>query len=123
MIITEEKKILKDFVTTVPEALMGPDRVTHILENCSKLQEEEKILLRKFVNKVLTSMIERDASDIEIGGHGNEGYVWMRIHGRKERVKDLPQFNEDESALIISNLFNSNQKKYLATTRNLDFSY
>ena len=123
MIITEEKKILKDFVATVPEALMGPDRVTHILESCSKLQEEEKILLRKFVNKVLTSMIERDASDIEIGGHGNEGYIWMRIHGRKERVKDLPQFTEDESALIISNLFNSNQKKYLATTRNLDFSY
>jgi len=123
VIITEEKKILKDFVATVPEALMGPDRVTHILESCSKLQEEEKILLRKFVNKVLTSMIERDASDIEIGGHGNEGYIWMRIHGRKERVKDLPQFTEDESALIISNLFNSNQKKYLATTRNLDFSY
>ena len=123
MIITEEKKILKDFVATVPEALMGPDRVTHILESCSKLQEEEKILLRKFVNKVLTSMIERDASDIEIGGHGNEGYIWMRIHGKKERVKDLPQFTEDESALIISNLFNSNQKKYLATTRNLDFSY
>ena len=123
MIITEEKKILKDFVATLPEALMGPDRVTYILESCSKLQEEEKILLRKFVNKVLTSMIERDASDIEIGGHGNEGYIWMRIHGRKERVKDLPQFTEDESALIISNLFNSNQKKYLATTRNLDFSY
>jgi len=123
VIITEEKKILKDFVATLPEALMGPDRVTYILESCSKLQEEEKILLRKFVNKVLTSMIERDASDIEIGGHGNEGYIWMRIHGRKERVKDLPQFTEDESALIISNLFNSNQKKYLATTRNLDFSY
>jgi twitching motility protein PilT len=123
VIITEEKRILKDFVSTVPEALMGPDRVTYILENCSKLQEDEKILLRKFVNKVLTSMIEREASDIEIGGHGNEGYIWMRIHGKKERVKDLPQFTEDESALIISNLFNSNQKKYLATTRNLDFSY
>jgi twitching motility protein PilT len=123
VIITEEKRILKDFVASVPEALMGPDRVMYILENCSKLQEDEKILLRKFVNKVLTSMIERDASDIEIGGHGNEGYIWMRIHGKKERVKDLPQFTEDESALIISNLFNSNQKKYLATTRNLDYSY
>ncbi len=52
---------------------------------------------------MLTSMIERDASDIEIGGHGNENYVWIRIFGKKERVKDFPQFTEDESALIIVN--------------------
>jgi twitching motility protein PilT len=123
VIITDEKRILSEFAATVPESLMGPDRVTYILENCHKLKEEEKIQLRKFVNKILTSMIERDASDIEIGGHGNEGYIWMRIHGKKERVKDLPQFAEDEAALIIANLFNSNQKKYLATTRNLDYSY
>ena len=68
-------------------------------------------------------MIERDASDIEIGGHGNEGYIWMRIYGKKERVKDLPQFSDDESALIICNLLNESQKKYLGATRNLDFSY
>jgi twitching motility protein PilT len=68
-------------------------------------------------------MIERDASDIEVGGHGNDGYVWMRIYGKKQRIKDFPQFTEEESALIISTLLNSNQKKFLALTRNLDFSY
>jgi twitching motility protein PilT len=123
VIVTEEKRILSDFANAIPESYYGPDRVGYILENSSKLSDEEKILLRKFVNKILTSMIERDASDIEIGGHGNEGYIWMRIHGKKERVKDLPQFTDDESALLISNLFNSNQKKYISTTRNLDFSY
>ena len=100
MVITEEKRILSDFVASIPDSLFGPDRVGYILENSNKLAEEDKVLLRKFVNKVLTSMIERDASDIEIGGHGNEGYFWMRIHGKLERVKDLPQFTEDESALI-----------------------
>jgi twitching motility protein PilT len=123
LVITEEKRILSDFVASIPDSLFGPDRVGYILENSNKLNEEDKVLLRKFVNKVLTSMIERDASDIEIGGHGNEGYFWMRIHGKLERVKDLPQFTEDESALVIINLFNTNQKKYIATTRNLDFSY
>ncbi len=123
MIVTEEKRVLSDFVSGIPDSLYGPDRVGYILENCAKLVDDDKVLLRKFVNKILTSMIERDASDIEIGGHGNEGYIWMRIHGKKERVKDLPQFSEDESALLIANLFNSNQKKYISTTRNLDFSY
>jgi twitching motility protein PilT len=123
VIVTEEKRILSEFVSNIPESFYGPDRVNYILENSSKLLDEDKVHLRKFVNKILTSMIERDASDIEIGGHGNEGYIWMRIHGKKERVKDLPQFSEDESALLIANLFNSNQKKYISTTRNLDFSY
>jgi twitching motility protein PilT len=123
LIVKEEKKILSDFCARIPDAIYGPDRVTYILENSNKLKEEEIVLLRKFVNRILTSMIERDASDIEIGGHGNEGYIWMRIYGKLERIKDLPQFTEDEAALLIANLFNSNQKKYIATTRNLDFSY
>jgi twitching motility protein PilT len=123
LIVKEEKKILSDFCAKIPESIYGPDRVSFILENSGKLKEEEIVLLRKFINKILTSMIERDASDIEIGGRGNEGYIWMRIYGKLERIKDLPQFTEDESALLIANMFNSNQKKYIATTRNLDFSY
>jgi twitching motility protein PilT len=90
LIVKEEKKILSDFCARIPESVYGPDRVAYILENSSKLKEEEIVLLRKFVNRILTSMIERDASDIEIGGHGNEGYFWMRIYGKLERVKDLP---------------------------------
>jgi twitching motility protein PilT len=123
LIVKEEKKILSDFCASIPDAIYGPDRVSYILENSNKLKEENIVALRKFINRILTSMIERDASDIEIGGHGNEGYIWMRIYGKLERIKDLPQFTEDEAALLIANLFNSNQKKYIATTRNLDFSY
>jgi twitching motility protein PilT len=123
VIVTEEKRILQEFCSTIPDSLMGIDRTLYVIENCYKIEEDDKLTLRKFVNKVLTSMIERDASDIEIGGHGNEGYIWMRIYGKKERVKDLPQFSDDESALIICNLLNESQKKYLGATRNLDFSY
>jgi twitching motility protein PilT len=121
--IAEEKKILETFGRTIPESLFGPDRVHYILENADKLKEPEKILLRKFYNKLLVSMLEKDASDIELGGHGNVGYVWMRIYGTKERVKEIPQFTSDESALIIINLLNSSQREHLAKKRNLDFSY
>lgn len=123
MNIAEEKRILENFCKTIPESLFGPDRVHYILENADKLKENEKIALRKFYNKLLVSMIEKDASDIELGGHGNVGYVWMRIYGNKERVKEIPQFTPDESALIITNLLNMNQREQLAKKRNLDFSY
>ena len=121
--LIEEKKILENFARTIPQSLFGPDRVHYILENIDKLNENEKLALRKFYNKLLTEMIEREASDIEVGGHGNGGYVWMRIFGNKERVRDLPQFTTDESAILIINLLNVNQRKFLEQQRNLDFSY
>ncbi len=123
MNIAEEKKILEVFCKTIPESLFGPDRVHYILENADKLKDNEKITLRNFYNKLLVNMLEKDASDIELGGHGNVGYVWMRIYGRKERVKEISQFTPDESALIIVNLLNMNQRDHLAKKRNLDFSY
>jgi twitching motility protein PilT len=121
--LIEEKKILENFARTIPQSLFGPDRVNYVLENIDKLNENEKLALRKFYNKLLTEMIEREASDIEVGGHGNGGYVWMRIFGNKERVRELPQFTTDESAILIINLLNVNQRKFLEQERNLDFSY
>ncbi|MGQ9798300.1 MAG: type IV pilus twitching motility protein PilT [Ignavibacterium sp.] len=123
MNIQEEKKILEAFCRTIPEDLFGQERVHYIIENINNIKDQDKILLRKLFNKLLTSMIERDASDIEVGGHGNGGYIWMRIYGNKERAKDLPQFSDDEAATIIINLLNSNQRKHLWENKNLDFGY
>jgi twitching motility protein PilT len=121
--VTKEKGILEKFVKTIPGAYSGPDRVNFILENIEKITSDERITLKNLFNKFLTSMIERDASDIEVGGYGNTGSIWMRIFGKKHRIEDLPTFSLDESAMLIINLLNSNQRKYLSLTRNLDFSY
>ena len=123
MLISEEKKILTDFIRTVPDYLSGPDRITYILENIEKLEPQERVSLKKLFNKFLTGMVEREASDIELGGHGNGGYIWMRVHGTKKRIEEFPQFTVDESTVLIVNLINANQRKYLGQTRNLDFSY
>ncbi len=120
---TESKKILAEFLSAVPAYMQGPDRIQFILENIEKLNPDSRLLLSTIVNKMLTSMIEREASDIEIGGHGNGSFVWMRVFGKKERIKEFPQFSADEAAVVIINLLNSNQRKYLSVTKNLDFSY
>jgi len=123
IVATEEKQILGKFVKSIPESRMGPDRVEFLIIEAKKLEEQHKLVLRNYINKTLTMMIESEASDIEIGGHGNEGHFWMRIHGKKERVRELPQFTVDESALLIINLLNENQRTLLLQKRNLDFSY
>jgi twitching motility protein PilT len=123
MAIQDQKSVLKSFVSSIPASLIGLSRVFYLFENLDKLNPEDKMGIRNLFNKILTSMIERDASDIEMGGHGNSGFIWLRIYGKKERVKDFPMFNEDESALIILTLLNTTQLKVLSTTHNLDFSY
>lgn len=121
--VEEVKGVLSEFIDNIPGDLRGPDRVLYLLENSAKLPTESKVLLKEYFDHLLINMIERKASDIEIGGHGNEGYIWFRIYGIKERAMDLPRFSEDESAMIIINLLNTNQKKYLSVAKNLDFSY
>ena len=49
---TEEKRIIENFVTTIPDSVFGPDRVRFIIENAIKLNEPDKMVLRNFVNKV-----------------------------------------------------------------------
>ena len=120
---TESKKILAEFLNSVPAYSAGPDRIQFILDNIDTLKSDSRLILRSMVNKMLTSMIEREASDIEIGGHGNGGFIWMRVYGKKERIKEFPQLSSDEAAVVIINLLNSNQRKYLSVTKNLDFSY
>lgn len=120
---TEIKNVLNTFINTIPPSLIGADKILYIIENGDKIKPEHQLFIRGFFNKVLTSMVEREASDIEVGGHGNNGFIWMRIFGDKIRIKELPTFTQEESAVLIVNLLNNSQRKVLAASRNLDFSY
>ncbi|MGE5680109.1 MAG: type IV pilus twitching motility protein PilT [Bacillota bacterium] len=121
--IDEVKRILCNFVSTIPETIFGPDRITYMIEHFNYLSDNDKKTLWAMVNKLLTGMIEREASDIEFGGHGTNGYIWLRVFGKKEPMRDMPTFSADEMAVLILNLLNENQRSYLTVTRNLDFSY
>jgi len=122
-VIDDAKNILSAYAKTIPQYLNGTDRAIYLLQNLENLKSEERIILKEAFNRFLISMIEREASDIEIGGHGNGGFIWMRVFGKKERAKEFPQFSVEEAAVLIINLLNSNQRKILAEVRNLDFSY
>jgi len=117
------KEILSAISNKIPNTVIGPERVNFIIDHIHENEEANKLVLLKFVNDMLTLMIERNASDIEIGGHGNDGFVWFRIFGKKERVKDIPRLTTDEAAVLIISLLNLNQCKHLWVNRNLDFSY
>lgn len=120
---SDVKQILGKFIQSIPELYQGQDRINFIIEKFGTLSEQERIAIRRHLNKILTTMIETEASDIELGGHGCDGFVWMRVYGKKQRIKELPKLSLDEFAIIIINLLNENQRRYLTVTKSLDFSY
>lgn len=121
--IQDIKNILSGFVNKIPPTVIGPEKVNFIVEHIKEIPQDQKLLLHKFINHVLITMVERNASDIELGGYGCGNYIWFRIYGKKERAKDLPTLTPDESTVLIISLLNLNQSKHLLISRNLDFSY
>ncbi len=117
------KEILSENARKILPSAMGMERVNYIVENIDGIQTDEKLLLLKMFNEMLQLMMTKEASDIELGGHGNDGYIWFRIYGKKSRVEELSQLTNDEASVLIVSLLNLNQRKLLLTNRNLDFSY
>ncbi len=121
--INEALEVLSKFTKAIPESYSGPDRATYIIERSAELSIRDKELLIHLLNHILTVMIERGASDVEIGGPGTANYIWFRIQGIKQRIKDLPNLKLDEATLLISAILNKNQHRHLMVNRNIDFSY
>lgn len=119
----EVKHILGPFIERMPKAVFGPERVNYIIDHFNEFNNNDKLYLLDVMNNILTDMIEREASDIEFGGHGTDDYVWMRVYGKKDRVMEIPRFSADETACLIINLLNDSQRESLLLARNLDFSY
>ncbi len=119
----EAKNILKEFALRIPQTEMGPDRVRYVIEHINEIPHDQKLSIIHLMNSILSLMVERDASDIELGGHGTDGFVWFRIFGDKSRVNDAPKFSIDESTVLLACLLNENQRETLLKNRNLDFSY
>ncbi|MBM4172182.1 MAG: twitching motility protein PilT [Ignavibacteria bacterium] len=121
--IDAAKQILSSFAKQIPATILGPERVRFIIDHIDQLTQEQKLHLLNYANFVLSIMVDRQASDVEIGGHGADGFIWFRIFGKKERVNDLMRLTPDEASVLISCLLTKNQCYYLLQHRNLDFSY
>jgi twitching motility protein PilT len=121
--LEEVKQIIAKITSLASTTLWGQDRVNFFIEQITKLKDDERKLLFQLFHKILTTMVEKESSDLEIGGHGNDQSIWMRTYGKKERINEAPKLTLDESAIIILNLLNENQRRYLTVTKSLDFSY
>ncbi|MGE5436894.1 MAG: type IV pilus twitching motility protein PilT [Syntrophothermus sp.] len=123
LIPSESETVIKRIASSIPRHLSGPDRVSWLSENIKNINSEDRYQIVQVFNNLLKIMVDREASDIELGGYGSEGFVWIRVFSKKQPLKELPKFNHDEAALLILCILNEKQKGILEEVRNLDFSY
>lgn len=116
-------EILKKYTARIPEHFFGIDRVIFLNSVMKDISLEENRVLNNYINYLLRNMLLREASDLELGGFGAEGFVWLRVYGAKYIVSELPKLTFDESALLILNIITEKQRGLLIKNRNLDFSY
>jgi len=121
--VIEAKQILAEYSKKIPRIILGPEKVAYIIDMMQDIPADHKLTLHKFANYILALMIQKEASDVEIGGFGSADFVWFRIHGEKARVDFLPKLTSDEASILIVSLLTKNQCKHLLVSRNLDFSY
>ncbi len=122
-IVTEAQKILKDIAHQLPRSVSGLERQMMISDVISRTDETTKIKLLSLMNHFLSRMFTLNASDIDMGGYGTQGFVWYRIYGSKKPDPSLGKYTPDELNILIQSVIGERQRAYLFENRNLDFSH
>ncbi|GAB4336224.1 MAG: ATPase, T2SS/T4P/T4SS family [Calditrichia bacterium] len=87
------------------------------------LEPRARAVLREYLNYLLKEMREKEASDIDFGGIGANGNIWLRVHGNKQPFPELGCLTPQESDLLILANLTREQQNLLLEERSLDFSY
>lgn len=117
------KEILEKYTSRIPGHYFGIDRIIFLDSLLKEITLDESKELNRFINFLLKVMLDKEASDLELGGFGSDGFVWLRIYGDKTIVSELPRLTFDESAILILSIITEKQRALLLKNRNLDFSY
>lgn len=116
-------KICKTILESVPPSLVGEDRARYLAEQVNALLDKDRTLLREHMQLLVKRMLELNASDLDMGGPGANGYVWYRVHGDKRPYEEIGTYLCDETALLILNLLTERQLQIFFEAYSLDFSY
>jgi len=120
----DSASLLATLVHQIPGQLRGIERQRFIGEMIvDRMIEEDRQELRDSVDEIFHKIQQLGASDIDLGGNGCDGKLWLRINGIKRPFPDFSNFDLDNVSIVIQNLLTEVQRSALFQNRNLDFSH
>jgi twitching motility protein PilT len=94
------------------------EHIDHWFQEHPQHREEAYELLRSFLLKMRTE----NASDLDLGAPGCNGFAWMRVYQVKKPIPEYGKFSYAETTAIILSWLSKYQKKILYVSRSVDFS-
>jgi twitching motility protein PilT len=123
--MSQEKEIAPAtaLASQIPAHLVGEARHRFIRDLIDRQSDEIKIALKRQLDALLVQMRQLEASDLEIGGAGTQGQVWLRVHGKKTPHPELGTYTLDETDVLVNNILIDRELETLLQRKFLDFSY
>ena len=125
--IKEHEQILPEqyyrIIDTVPPNTFGIERVRYYTGEVNKLPESVKGVVRERFNGFVREMVQKNASDLDMGGHSCKGQFWYRVDGFKRPYPDLGEYSPDECELLLLSLLVPQQQDQLLKRYSIDFGY
>ncbi|MBU0517984.1 Flp pilus assembly complex ATPase component TadA [bacterium] len=116
-------EIFQNIEKQLPRHVTGLERQTIIADLLAEIEDPERQEIRELFESFLHHMIDSNASDIDLGGQGCLGQIWLRIYNNKRPAMELGAFSLDQFNIMNLNILSSRQIEFLMEHKNLDFSY
>ena len=117
------KNIIDKVKNSIPRNVDGVEKIVIIGDEIERLSSQEMLVLKGKFESLLEKMIEKNASDIDIGGWGCGKFAWYRVNDRKNPEENIGEFDIIETDILLQSMFIKKQREVLYKKKNLDFSY
>lgn len=123
-VLLEGKNLLAKLARKIPSNLREANKQIFVgNEIVDKLSLEQRAVLLRLFNYLLKQMVHYGASDLELGGPGTAGRVWLRVNGLKRPLSKIEPFKLNETDILIQTPLMQFQRFHLYDNLSLDFSY
>lgn len=123
-LINDVKILLKEISDSISQTtIFDIEYISDVYKKVSALEKQKLKLLHDVVNHFLGYMELKAASDIDIGGYGNQKKIWYRIQGKKSLVEDFGTYEPFETDILLLSLLEEKQAGIFLQNRSFDFSY
>lgn len=117
------KDIIDKVKNSIPKNVDGVERIVIMGDEVEKLSSQEMLILKGKFEGFLEKMVEKNASDIDVGGWGCGRFAWYRVNDRKNPEVNIGEFDIIDTDILLQSIFIKKQREVLYKKKNLDFSY
>lgn len=113
---------VRQLARSAPSSFVGEDRVRFYAEHVLRMSIEEREAAMDYLRRFVRQMIERKASDLDLGGPAAAGRVWYRVDGDKRPHEEVGALLDEVNILLLV-FAGELQHRALFAKKAIDFSY